>query len=236
MFPLCSSSTNSISRLLTATIFSYFGLVKDPEDPDRTVDPDSVWLDLCLHDDLAKLAKARCVAFLRAYVKDSEQEFPILVPLEETGEEPQETEWRRAVTSAHSLLNIWRSLIAEADATGLLKKRREDPAEKNIWKLKFMDHTNRLGQGPVYEISKVSQTSLPATITNLSSPQRRHIRHPFFRPPPPHSHFTLSLRMRTSFLSMPFSTIVADHLITNSGFLKRALLNSSYTSTYSPRR
>jgi hypothetical protein len=46
-----------------------------------------------------------------------------------------------------------------------------------------MDHTNRLGQGPVYEISKVSQTSLPLTITNLPSPQRRHVRHPFSRPP-----------------------------------------------------
>jgi hypothetical protein len=32
------------------------------------------------------------VAFLKAYVKNSEQEFPILVPLKETGEEPQETE------------------------------------------------------------------------------------------------------------------------------------------------
>jgi hypothetical protein len=154
MFLLRSSSTNSTSRLLTATIFSYFGLLKDPDDPDTTIDPDNVWLDLCLNDDSTK---ARCVAFLKAYVKDSEQEFPILVPLEETGEEPQETKGRRTVTSAHSLLNIWRSLIAEADATVLLKKRREDPAKKNIWRLKFMDHTNKLGQGPVYEISKVSQ-------------------------------------------------------------------------------
>jgi hypothetical protein len=84
MFSLRSSSTSSISSLLTATIFSYFGLLKDPEDLDRTIDPDSIWLDPCLNDDLAK---ARCVAFLKAYVKDSEQEFPILVPLEETGEE-----------------------------------------------------------------------------------------------------------------------------------------------------
>ena len=109
------------------------------------------------------------MAFLKAYVKDSEQEFPILVPLEETmGEEPQETECRRTVTSAHSLLNIWRSLIAEADATVLLKKRREDPANKNIWRLKFMDHTNRQGQGPVYEISKVNQTSISPPLPLLT--------------------------------------------------------------------
>jgi hypothetical protein len=120
-FRFAPSSANSIGRLLTATVFSYFRLLEDPEEPDRTIDPDSVWLDLCLNDGLAK---ARCVAFLKAYVKDSQQEFPILVPLEETGEEPQETEWRRTITSAHSLLNIWRSLIAEADATVLLKKGR----------------------------------------------------------------------------------------------------------------
>lgn len=135
-------AANSINRLLTAAVPSYCGLLQDPEDPDRPVDPDRVWLDLCLNDELAK---ARCVAFLKAYVRDSEQEFPILVPLEETGEEPQETEWRRTLTSAHSLLNIWRSLIAEADATVLLKMRKKDPAKKHTWRLKFMDHTNRLG-------------------------------------------------------------------------------------------
>lgn len=88
------------------------------------------------------------MAFLKEYVKNSEQEFPILGP--------EETERRRTVTSAHSLLNVWRSLIAQADATVLLKKRKEDRPNKNIWRLKFMDHTNRLGQGPVYEVSKVS--------------------------------------------------------------------------------
>jgi hypothetical protein len=60
---------NSINRLLTATVFSYFRLLKDPEEPDKTIDPDSVWLTLCLNDGLAK---AKCVAFLKAYVKDSQ--------------------------------------------------------------------------------------------------------------------------------------------------------------------
>lgn len=118
-------------------VFSYFGLLG--------IEPDSVWLDLCRRDDTTK---RRCVAFLKAYVKDSVHEVPVLGP--------QETELRRTVTSAHSLLNVWRGLIAHADATVLLKKRQEDPANKNTWRLKFMDHTNRLGQGPVYEISKVS--------------------------------------------------------------------------------
>jgi hypothetical protein len=101
------------------------------------------------------------VGFLKAYVKDSVQEFPVLGP--------EETELRRTVTSAHSLLNVWRSLIAQADATVLLKKRKEDPANKHIWRLKFMDHTNRHGQGPVYEVSKVSQhVAISAPLTSLA--------------------------------------------------------------------
>jgi hypothetical protein len=87
-FSFAPSSANSISRLLTATVFSYFRLLEDPEEPDKTIDPDNVWLDLYLNNGLTK---ARCVAFLKAYVKDSQQGFPILVLLEETGEEPQET-------------------------------------------------------------------------------------------------------------------------------------------------
>ena len=96
---------------------------------------------------------------MRNYVKTSVQEFPILVPLEEVGMEgTKEKEMRQTVTSAHALLNVWRSLIAEADCTVLLKKRQEDPTNKNTWRLKFMDHTNAKGQGPVFEVSKVGRT------------------------------------------------------------------------------
>jgi hypothetical protein len=99
------------------------------------------------------------VAFLRNYVKTSVQEFPVPVPLEEAGMEgTKEKEMRRTITSAHTLLNVWRSLIAEADCTILLKKRQEDPANKHIWRLKFIDHANAKGQGPVFEVSKVGRT------------------------------------------------------------------------------
>jgi hypothetical protein len=197
------------------------------------IDPGGVWLGLCLNDDLAK---ARCVAFLKAYVKDSKQEFPILIPLGETREEPQETEWKGTVTSAHSLLNIWRSLIAEADATVLLEKRRQDPAKKDIWRLRFMDHTNRLGQGPVYEVSKVGQTSLPHHSPVRPRDDVAATPSPRPPPPPPHPHLTPSVACELRFLSVPFPAIVADHLTTNSGFSKRALPNSSYTLTCSLRR
>jgi hypothetical protein len=41
-FSFAPSSANSISRLLTATVFSYFRLLEDPEEPDKTIDPDNV--------------------------------------------------------------------------------------------------------------------------------------------------------------------------------------------------
>ena len=89
-------------------IYSYFRLV-------IKVDSDSVWIDQCLDKDLAK---NRCRGFLKAYVKDSFQERPVLGP-EETAE-------KRTVNSASSLLNVWRCLIAKADATILLEKRRQE--------------------------------------------------------------------------------------------------------------
>jgi hypothetical protein len=135
-------------------------------------DPDGIWLDLCRDDDLAK---RRCVTFLTNYVQSSKVEFPILVPLEQTAPATPETETRQTVTSANSLLNVWRSLIAEADRTVLLARRKEDPKNKSIWRLKFMDHTNSKGNGPVYEVSKVtflylvvieSQSYLSSPISN----------------------------------------------------------------------
>jgi hypothetical protein len=86
---------------------------------------------------------------LRGYVEDSVQEVPTLGP--------EETAKKRTITSANSLLQVWRGLIARADATVLKHKRREDPSKKDTWTLKFMDHSNRQGRGPVFEISRVSQ-------------------------------------------------------------------------------
>jgi hypothetical protein len=59
------------------------------------LDPDSIWLDLCRNRDLAK---DRCRAFLRRYVKDSVKWVPTL------GQE--EHEWERTVNSVNSLLNV----------------------------------------------------------------------------------------------------------------------------------
>jgi hypothetical protein len=108
------------------------------------LDPDAVWLDLCQNRDLAK---DRCRAFLRRFVTDSVQRVPTLGP--------EEYEWKRTVNSANTLLNVWRCLVAQADSTVLLAKRQKDPSNRDTWRLKFLDHTNRQGHGPVFEISKV---------------------------------------------------------------------------------
>ena len=69
------------------------------------VDPDDIWLHLCLGLEEAKLYYR---AFLRAYVQDSERKFPILGP--------SEYEYRLTVTAAATVAERWRQLIAMADS------------------------------------------------------------------------------------------------------------------------
>jgi len=110
------------------------------------VDPDDIWLHLYLGLEEAKLYYR---AFLRAYVQDSERKFLILGP--------PEYEYRLTVTAAATVTERWRQLITMADSRVLLEKRQQDPANKDLWRLKYMDHTKQRGQGPVFEISKVSR-------------------------------------------------------------------------------
>ncbi|OCK91338.1 uncharacterized protein K441DRAFT_223485 [Cenococcum geophilum 1.58] len=107
------------------------------------IDPDRVWLDLCRG---IEEAKDYCRAFLWSYVEDSGQKLVVLGP--------KEYEYRRTVNSASSVTQCWRELIAEADSTVLRKRRDEEPDKENLWRLKFLDHTNQRGRGPVFEISR----------------------------------------------------------------------------------
>lgn len=68
---------------------------------------------------------------------------------------PEEYERRRAVISASSITQCWREFIAVADATVLRDKRREDAEKFAKWRLRFLDHSHRRGQGPVFEMSQV---------------------------------------------------------------------------------
>ena len=108
------------------------------------IDPNKIWLGLCLGE---KKSMDLCRLYLQSYVKDSMQRVPVLGP--------QESEDRRTVNSASSVIQCWRELIAEADATVLRDQRERDPENFDKWRLKFTDHTNQRGRGPVFEICQV---------------------------------------------------------------------------------
>jgi hypothetical protein len=108
------------------------------------IGPNAIWFGLCHdHED----AKAYCRTFLQSNAENSEQLCPSLGP--------EEYEWKRAVTSAASILNMWKSLVGIADATILQEKRKQDPENKSLWTLKFTD-LKANGTGPVHEITNIS--------------------------------------------------------------------------------
>lgn len=125
------------------------------------IDPDEIWLDLCYNKDNAKdLARA----FLTEYVQESQDATVVLGP--------EERIEQRSVTSALSLLGVWRSLVAVADRTVLARLRKLEPFHNPAWRLKWMDNTSRKGSGAVFEVSKVRLSSpcfLPLYISLLIS-------------------------------------------------------------------
>lgn len=108
------------------------------------IDPNQIWLGLCLG---TEEAINYCRLYLHNYVEDSVQKCVILGP--------EEYQDRGTVNSASTVIQCWRELIAQADSTVLLDKRREDPGNYQQWRLKFIDHTTQRGQGPVFEICQV---------------------------------------------------------------------------------
>ena len=127
---------NSKSRLLIAIIFSYFELFKDSEDSDKIINSNNVWLDFCLNNNFVKI---KCVTFLKIYIKNSEQKFSILILLKKMRERLQKTKYRKTIISTHNLLNIWKSLIVEANATVFLKKKTKEFYEKKYLKIKIYE-------------------------------------------------------------------------------------------------
>jgi 6-pyruvoyl-tetrahydropterin synthase len=107
------------------------------------INPDQIWLDLCLGKEDAK---SHCRVFLTSRVVQSKQYFVVLGP--------EEYEHRRTMNSASSVTQVWRELIAQADSTVLREKRRTDPDNRHIWRLKFIDHTNQRAKGTIFEISQ----------------------------------------------------------------------------------
>ncbi|KAB5572287.1 hypothetical protein GE09DRAFT_1216851 [Coniochaeta sp. 2T2.1] len=102
-------------------------------------DLEEVWFRLC-HDD--EQAKFNCKVFLQWYVKKSGSREVCLGPAE--------YEWKREVTSAITLTELWKRLVVEAHSTVLFRKRKEDRVNRRQWALSFAEK----GTGPVAEISR----------------------------------------------------------------------------------
>ncbi|KAL1850467.1 hypothetical protein Daus18300_012881 [Diaporthe australafricana] len=104
------------------------------------VDPDQVWVDLCLDKDDAK---ARIKIFLQYYIKSSGRWEVCLGP--------EEYSWQREITSAISVTEAWKCMVCEAHATVLYEKRRAHPLQRALWALAFKERDKT---GPVAEISR----------------------------------------------------------------------------------
>lgn len=70
---------------------------------------------------------------------------------------PNEYEWKREVTSAITLTEVWKRLVVEAHSTVLFRKRKEDRVNRRQWVLSFAEK----GTGPVAEISRVRVVFAP---------------------------------------------------------------------------
>ncbi|KAK1975228.1 hypothetical protein LZ30DRAFT_638987 [Colletotrichum cereale] len=105
------------------------------------VDPEETWVDLCRR---VETATKTCQSFLRWYIEESIEQRVCL------GKE--EYEWKRTVNSAVTIMEVWKSLLAYADANVLQKKRTEDIANEFTWTLAFRDGKRR-ATGPVYPLS-----------------------------------------------------------------------------------
>lgn len=117
------------------------------------IDPDQVWLDLCLDDDDAK---GKIKIFLQYYIKSSGRWEVCLGP--------EEYSWQREITSAISVTEAWKCMVCEAHATVLAEKRKTDRLRRNLWCLVFKE---RDALGPVAGISRVCSdgTAFPFSLS-----------------------------------------------------------------------
>ncbi|KAI1382904.1 uncharacterized protein F4822DRAFT_440681 [Hypoxylon trugodes] len=95
---------------------------------------------MCCDDDEAK---THCKIFLQWYVKNSGRWEVCLGP--------EEHEWKREVAAAITVTEVWKCLVVEADATVLLRKRKEDRTHRKRWMLAFAEKDKT---GSVAEISR----------------------------------------------------------------------------------
>lgn len=105
-------------------------------------DFDKTWLGLCQDD---PEAKNTIRSFFRDYIESSQTTRPVL------GEEEYETV--QTITTTKTLMSYWKHLIGQADNTILRQKRREDPENRRLWKLRW--DRGEPSDRPVADISDV---------------------------------------------------------------------------------
>lgn len=104
-----------------------------------------VWEDfLALQDTAIQAIKV----FLTSYVRNSLQERIVL--------DERESVKGRAVTSALSVVMIWRALIAAADFRIMEPKRRDRPKEARSWTLQWLQEVEGRLIGPGFKVVLVS--------------------------------------------------------------------------------
>jgi hypothetical protein len=112
----------------------------------KRLDFDQIWLDLC-RDDPGSKAVIR--SYFRDFVETSQTVRPVL------GEE--EYEVVQTITTTQTVITQWKTLVAEADNTILRLKRKSDPDNDALWKLRWAKGDSP--DGPVADISNVSRIS-----------------------------------------------------------------------------
>jgi hypothetical protein len=85
--------------------------------------------------------------FLEACVDNSKVLRPVLGP-----EEYAEVQ---TITSANSVLKIWKTLLARADSTVLNRQRQLDPRNRSHWTLRYSSRHAARNTGPAHDVASV---------------------------------------------------------------------------------
>ncbi|KAI0388289.1 hypothetical protein F5Y17DRAFT_463852 [Xylariaceae sp. FL0594] len=112
-------------------------------------------------------AQAPLRSFLRTYVELSVQKRPVL--------DAREYEYKRTLTSAFSLTEVWRRLVASADHEVMKRQRREDPAQAEVWTLRWISKEEGNREGPAYLLVKWIFTELAIEIGLDTNPTYQKI-------------------------------------------------------------
>ncbi|KAJ3573686.1 hypothetical protein NPX13_g4609 [Xylaria arbuscula] len=133
---------------------------------DIKVDNRRAWIDFVLRPEDSN-AQAPFRSFLRTYVELSVQKRLVL--------DDREYEYRRTLNSAFSVTEVWRRLVASADHEVMKRQRRDDPAQADTWRLRWISKDEGSREGPAYLLVKWIFTELAVEIGLDTNPTYQKI-------------------------------------------------------------